>query len=419
VRGVTALTASVFSFLNPLTDIERSIGDAIAKALAALGSALANNTSVTIGTRYSELLRTDAVLAAFVGAGVLLFAAARAALSGDAARLGHDVIRVLLGVVSGFLLLALIPLVETAVHAMASAVASTFTGSATDLTSGLAAALVGTGVAAWFTGVGFFLAVILGGVLLVVVLILYATLILAQAVAYIAAFFVPLAVVLSPRLGRKVLELLVVALATPFLIVSILAVGIAVFGDGPNAGTTLEHVIAGGGIIAVGCFSPLFAHRAFQGGAAVLTNARHPHEAAARAAGTATKAAAVPASGGSPLAASGGPSAAGAAGRAAAGAAASGAPPAAAALAATVAARRARRAAAPRSATPERAAGSSTARGVSAAVAPGNPTSGAIQPPGRASSAPTGSPGTGQPAASRAAQPPRSAEAAGGQGGEA
>ena len=309
--------------LNPVTDflnaIASDISNALVWAIQQLGSAIQNNTSVTVGARYAALLRLDARLAAFVGVFVLLFAGARAALSGDLSRLGHDVLRVMLAVMAGFITTGFLPIIESVIHAADSMVASTFMSSSKQLTATLSVVIAG-GITATLASGGtlVLVAIIFGLLAFASVASLWIVLVIAQGVVYLAGFFAPLALVVSPKLGRKVAELGIAFLLTPFIITSILAVGLAVLADGgSNFGTVIEHTILGIGILFLGCFAPFSVHRMLQAGSAHVAAIRHPSQHGQALAGDLSRAANV----GSSASSTGGAAASGAAGASSAAAA--------------------------------------------------------------------------------------------------
>ena len=264
--------------LNPLTYIAKAIGGALSSALKDLGSFLANNTMVTIGSRYHALIVLDAEITALVGVLVLLIAAARVALTGNVAQLARDIMRVMMAVALGFFLLLTVPIAEGVVHELSNLVAGTFSSSSTQLAGTLSTS---TGALATATllsgGSAALIPMIMAVIMIVGILAIYLALVVAQIMAYIAIYFLPLTLVFSPKLGRKVGELLGVCLVTPFLVTSLLAIGVAVLGDAGSTGTILEHMLGGVGLISVTAFSPMFAHKLLQGGSAAVANARAPH----------------------------------------------------------------------------------------------------------------------------------------------
>lgn len=271
------LTAFLGLTLTPGKWITHWMGDGAQGAVRLLVTGMTANTQVTIGTRYTQLIHLSAELAAFLGVLALLIAGARTALTGNVAGLGRDLVRVFLAIISGFAILAAMPLAEAAVHAMSAIVATTFASSANALSKTMVAVFTVTGITV-VAGPGSILLAILAGLIIAAALALWLVLILAQAVVYVAAFFVPLAWVVSPKIGRRMLELLGAMLLVPFIVTSIVAVGFAIIADGPNLGTTLEHMVAGIGILFVAAFSPLSALKLLQSGAAHVASARHPHQ---------------------------------------------------------------------------------------------------------------------------------------------
>ncbi len=278
-----------------LSGIAHQISAAVTWVITQLGAALQSNTTVTIGNRYAALLRLDAILCAYIGVFVLLYAAARAALTGNLSNLAHDVLRVMLAVISSFLLILIIPYIEQIVSAASSFIASSFISSSTKLTAALSTIVGGGLTAVLASGGTALLAVIFLGLLaLVAVMSLWIILIIAQGVVYLAAFFFPLTWVISPKWGRRVAELGSAFLFTPFLITSVLAVGMAVLGDGVNPAVVIEHMILGVGILFVGCFSPFAAHKMIHSGASYIASIKAPTDHAMQHAGGLTSAATIP-----------------------------------------------------------------------------------------------------------------------------
>ena len=272
------IIAGLLPSLNPLTYIAKAVGGALGSALKDLGSFLSNNTMVTIGSRYHSLIVLDAEITALVGVLVLLLAAGRVALTGNVAQLARDIMRVMVAVVLGFFLLLTVPIAEGVVHELSNLVAGTFSSSSVQLAGTLSTS---TGALATATllsgGSAALIPMIMAVIMIVGILAIYLALVVAQIMAYIAIYFLPLTLVFSPKLGRKVGELLGVCLVTPFLVTSLLAIGVAVLGDAGSTGTILEHMLGGVGLISVTAFSPMFAHKLLQGGSAAVANARAPH----------------------------------------------------------------------------------------------------------------------------------------------
>lgn len=264
--------------LNPLTYIASAIGGALGSAVKDLGSFMSNSTQVTIGSRYAALMILSAKITALLGVFVVLFAAARAALTGDLARLGHDLVRVMGAVLAGFVLIQLVPICELVIHALTGAVAATFAASSVQLAGGLATGLGVAGAVGLLTGTTALIAIVLGLVLLAGILMVFIVLVLAQVLVYIAVYFIPLAWVFSPRFGRRLTELAAVMLTTPFIITSILAVGLAVLGDGKSFGTVTEHLIAGGALMIVTAIAPFSLIKLVHQGGDHIAQMRHPVE---------------------------------------------------------------------------------------------------------------------------------------------
>ena len=276
----------IASFFNPISWIASAIASGVAIVMRDLGSVMEKNTMVTVGARYAALMRTGAGLAAWVGLSALLVAGARTALNHDAARLGHDVVRIVLAIVSGGLLVVGIPIAEMVVAAMSNAIASTFMGSG----RGLAATIETTfGVVA--AGNSPAIATVIGLGLLVGAILTWLVLIVAQGLVYIAAFFVPLAYVLSAKWGRRMLDLLITGLMIPFVLTGLFATSLAVVGDGSNIATQLEHDVLGVALLGLAAFSPITLLHLVRSGGDAVGRIRHPASHVQQAAGSTQRAA--------------------------------------------------------------------------------------------------------------------------------
>lgn len=240
-----------------------------------VGSLLQNNTAVTIGHRYANLLHLDAIMCAYVGVFILLIAAGRAALSGNLSTLFHDVLRVMVAIISSFFLVLTIPILESIIHAFSAVVSTSFAGTSDPITH--LGQIMTSSLSSQTGNVALiFSSILFVGLVFFAIMFLWIVLMVAQAIVYLAAFFFPLSLALSPKWGRRVAELGGAFLVTPFLITSSLAVALAVFADGPNFGTTFEHVIMGAGMLYVASFSPFFAHKMIHSGASAVANMRSP-----------------------------------------------------------------------------------------------------------------------------------------------
>lgn len=255
-----------------LSGVASAIGSASGRILAAVGSSLANNTQITVGQRYAALLVLDAKITALLGVIAILFAAARTALSRDAAKLGGDLVRIFVAIISTFVLVAALPLVEGVVHELSTIVASTFSHNGKQVGESLAG--LGVTGGALMAEFGPIILIAVAGVLLLGGLTLWAILVVAQMLAYICAFFLPLALVVGPKLGRKVAELLAASVVMPFVVTAVLAVGFAVLGDGTSTGTVLEHLLGGAALIGIACLSPLTVIKLLHSGS--VQQLKHP-----------------------------------------------------------------------------------------------------------------------------------------------
>ncbi len=260
------------SLLTPLAD---AIGSGVTTLAKDIGNAAVNNTVITTGTRYTQLFDTGLGLAGYIGAFALLVASAIAAVTQNYQRALAALVRVFFAIIGSFVLFMMLPEIQSAISVMSKAVAATFGNSSTQVGSSLEAmlsvsALTGTPL----------LMILFGVFVLLACFILWIILVIAQSIVYFTVFAMPLAFAASYKWGKKIAELTLAMLLVPFVITSILAVGLAVFGDGANFGTTLEHVVAGTGLIAIGCLTPFMLIKLIHAGEAGIQQMKNPHEIA-------------------------------------------------------------------------------------------------------------------------------------------
>ena len=260
------------SLLTPLAD---AIGSGVTTLAKDIGNAAVNNTVITTGTRYTQLFDTGLGLAGYIGAFALLVTAAIAAVTQNYQRALAALVRVFFAIIGSFVLFMMLPEIQSAISVMSKAVAATFGNSSTQVGSSLEAmlsvsALTGTPL----------LMILFGVFVLLACFILWIILVIAQSIVYFTVFTMPLAFAASYKWGKKIAELTLAMLLVPFVITSILAVGLAVFGDGATFGTTLEHVVAGTGLIAIGCLTPFMLIKLIHAGEAGIQQMKNPHEIA-------------------------------------------------------------------------------------------------------------------------------------------
>ena len=260
------------SLLTPLAD---AIGSGVTTLAKDIGQAAVNSTVITTGARYTQLFDTGLGLAGYIGAFALLVAAAIAAVTQNYQRALAAVVRVFFAIIGSFVLFMMLPEIQSAISVMSKAVAATFGNSSTQVGASLEAMLSVSGM----TGTPLLL-ILFGVFVLIACFILWIILVLAQSIVYFTVFAMPLAFAASYKWGKKIAELTLAMLLVPFVITSILAVGLAVFGDGANFGTTLEHVVAGTGLIAVGCLTPFLLIKLIHTGEAGIQQMKNPHETA-------------------------------------------------------------------------------------------------------------------------------------------
>ncbi len=260
------------SLLTPLAD---AIGSGVTTLAKDIGQAAVNNTVITTGARYTQLFDTGLGLAGYIGAFALLVAAAIAAVTQNYQRALAALVRVFFAIIGSFILFMMLPEIQSAISVMSKAVAATFGNSSTQVGASLVAMLSVSGM----TGTPILL-ILFGVFVLIACFILWIILVLAQSVVYFTVFAMPLAFAASYKWGKKIAELTLAMLLVPFVITSILAVGLAIFGDGANFGTTLEHVVAGTGLIAVGCLTPFMLIKLIHAGEEGIQQMKNPHETA-------------------------------------------------------------------------------------------------------------------------------------------
>ena len=101
------------------------------------------------------------------------------------------------------------------------------------------------------------LVIIFGFIIIIAVGICYVMLLLASAVGYITLFFTPLAWSVSPKAGRKMLEVTIFILFTPFFITCSLAIATSLMTSSLYAGAAaLGQILIGIALLFVSAFSP-------------------------------------------------------------------------------------------------------------------------------------------------------------------
>jgi hypothetical protein len=279
LNGVGHLFHSAVNAINPLNDIANAIGAGVTWVMKNLGHAMGSTSQVTFGGRYVALYDLGLHLAILVALGALLYGVAAAALAGDMRRLTATLTRVVVAIIASFALLTLVLLAQSAIFQVDKGIAATFAASNRQVGASLSASLaviVGPSV---LLGAGPMIAILLGLVAILGGLILWAVLLMTTALTYVACFFAPLAFVVSAKAGKKILELLVAMLLTPFVITSIIAIGVAIIADSGGLSKTVPHFLMGTGLLYVAIFSPLALLRFLPVAEQHMASLRHPHQA--------------------------------------------------------------------------------------------------------------------------------------------
>jgi hypothetical protein len=190
-------------------------------------------------------------------------------------RLTQALLRVFVAIVASFALLTLVLLAQQVVRQVDIGIAATFMGSAKQM--GVAITSLGAGTAGVSLALGGWAPFILiGAIILLGVFILWAVLLMCTVLVYVGCFFAPLAMVISARAGKKMLELIVAMLLVPFVITSIMAIGLAIIGDGPNTAVTVAHFFEGGGLIFVAILAPFSLMKFMPIAESHISNLRNP-----------------------------------------------------------------------------------------------------------------------------------------------
>lgn len=310
---------------DPFYYIAEALSAALAPLIKWVGLALVATTRPNFaGAKFDAVFRVMLTLAAFVGAISLVWGAAMGALRGDPARVARTAGRIVLAGVLGVAMLVFAQIAQMAVGAASSAVASTMgvgVGQfATRLSGLLLASAIATGGPAVL--VLFLVALILG------IIALWLTFIVVAAATYAVAVFVPIALMMSPRIGRKVVELFAGLLLAPLVITTVLAVGLAVGGSGAgNLAASTGRFVEGLVLVWLAVWSPLTLLRLIpmaEGAIAGALPSKSVHQSMTSGVGKAAKLGTAAATGGASAAAGAGAAGAGA-GAAGAGAGAAGA----------------------------------------------------------------------------------------------
>lgn len=263
LNPVNALSSGVGSVANSASNylgggiihsIESAIKSALQSSISEIGKALVDVTKLNLGNSFMSVYDASLEITAILAVVVLVAGAIRGAFQGNTSHIFQTVVRVMVAIIGSFLLVALIPYVQSAFGAFSNIFATSFgsniAGFGTKLETLILTSNFITGAPMTF--------IILGVLILMANFTTLVVLSLSGMVAYIAAIAAPFAFLISPKSARKLLEILIVALATPTIITAIFALGLAVFSASiPTASAWIGSTIEGLGIMLLAVFSPL------------------------------------------------------------------------------------------------------------------------------------------------------------------
>jgi hypothetical protein len=249
---------SLFGFTihtDPFYYIAAALQAALTPLIKWVGLALVATTRPNFaGAKFDAVFRVMLTLAAFVGAISLVWGAVMGALRGDPARVARTAGRIVLAGVLGVAMLVFAQIAQMAIGAASAAVASTMGVGVGQFATRLSGLLLASAIAAGGPAilVLFLVALILG------LIALWLTFVVVAAATYAVAVFVPISLMLSPRVGRKVVELFAGLLLAPFVVTTVLAVGLAVGGSGAgNLAASTGHFVEGLVLVWLAVWSPL------------------------------------------------------------------------------------------------------------------------------------------------------------------
>lgn len=286
------MIASLFGIhLNPLYYLASGISTAVSQVIKWVGLALVSTTHPRFASpTFDAVFRVMLILTAYAGGLAIVVGAVAGAIKRDPAKVGKAVGRVVLAGILGTALLVFAQIVQQVIGAMSSMVATSFGAGLPQMSIRLGN-LVGL---AAISGAGDFLIILLGTLLLLGLLALWVVFLLVGAATYAVAVFVPLAWMFSATAGRKVTELFVGLMLAPFVITTVLAVGIAVAGTpthgAASAASGITQFVEGLALVFLAVWSPLTLLRIIPAaydqarsmGSSALPS-RHPHQMAQQA----------------------------------------------------------------------------------------------------------------------------------------
>lgn len=234
--------------------IEKAIETALRSSITGIGQALVDATKLHLGNSFMSVYDAGLEVVAMLAVFVLIIGAAKGAITGNISYVFQTVVRVIGAIIGSFLLVALIPYVQSAFGAFSNIFATSFGSNVSGFGTKLAVIIMTSS----FIGGAPMTFIILGVLILMAIFATSVVLGLSGVVAYIAVMFAPFAFLISAKAAKKTLEVLVVALATPTIITAIMALGLAVFSaSGSTASAWIGSTFEGLGILLLAAFSPL------------------------------------------------------------------------------------------------------------------------------------------------------------------
>ena len=252
-----------FSSLNPLNDLSDGFRDAVTSFVDTVGNLLQKSTNINFSPHYTELIHTDVVLTSISALIVLLFQAGHAAITNNLKILGSAVINSMLAILMGSILIVIVPLINYIVNVFSDAVmTSTLKNSFTSNNGMFHLGFITPLATGQPIGNNPELVIVFGFLIIIAAGICYVMLLMAAAVGYITLFFTPLAWSVSPKAGRKMLEVTIFILFAPFFITCSLAIATSLMtGSLYNGIAALGQILIGIALLFVSAFSPFIIFR--------------------------------------------------------------------------------------------------------------------------------------------------------------
>lgn len=286
------MIAAIFGIhINPLYYLAGGISAAVAQVIKWVGLSLVSTTHPRFASpTFDAVFHAMLILTAYAGGIALVGGAIAGAIKRDPAKIGKAVGRVVLAGILGTALLVFAQIAQQVIGAMSNIVATSFGAGLPQMTIRLGN-LVGL---AAISGAGDFLIIMLGILLLLGLLALWVVFVLVSAATYAVAVFVPLAWMFSATAGRRLGELFLGLMLAPFVITTVLAVGIGVAGTpthgAASAVSGITQFVEGLALIWLAVWSPLTLLRivpsAFDQARSMGSSglpSRHPHQMASQA----------------------------------------------------------------------------------------------------------------------------------------